>query len=227
MGEISEDDYFDMFTRDGDSEAPATLDDKSVLHFKDDMAALEMFFELKAPPFVSDRVSKLALVIYAFTDASSLGFGDTFLFDDDIEYTIGTWGADEEGESSNYKELRNMVDAVKRHAKDEKLTETMLFFCTNNSTVEIALYHGRSKTSRSLHELVVRLKVMEAKYGFQLLVIHVAGERMKAQGTNGVLRGQLTEGVMNGESMFAFLPMHESALQQCSLVKDWLKDTVG
>jgi hypothetical protein len=59
------------------------------------------------------------------------------------------------------------------------------------------------------------------------LVIHVAGERMKAQGTDGVSRGQLTEGVMNGESMFAFLPMHESALQQSALVKNWLKDTVG
>jgi hypothetical protein len=52
------------------------------------------------------------LVIYAFTDASGVGFGDTFLFDKVIEYTIGTWGKDKEGESSNYKELRNMVDAI-------------------------------------------------------------------------------------------------------------------
>ena len=226
-GEIDESDYVEMMSRDGDDEAPDTLNDTAVLRFEDDLSALEMFFQLEAPPLVSDRVSKLALVIYAFTDASGLGFGDTFLFDSDIEYTIGTWGVDEECESSNYKELRNTVDAIERHAEEGKLTDSMLFFCTDNSTVENALYHGRSKTSRLLHELVVRMKLLEAKYGFQLLVIHISGERMKAQGTDGVSRGQLTEGVMNGISMFAFLPMHETALQRGPLMKGWIRHTFG
>jgi hypothetical protein len=90
----------------------------------------------------------------------------------------------------------------------------MIFFCTHNSTVQNALYHGRLKMSRTLHELVVHMKVLEAKYNCQLLVIHVLGKRMQAQGTDGVSRGQLTEGVMNGESMLSFLPMHETALEQ-------------
>jgi hypothetical protein len=226
-GEVTEEEYCDMLSQDGDAEAPTTLFSDSVLRFTDDLGALELFFEIENPPLVSDRVSKLALVIYAFTDASGLGFGDTFLFDEDIEYTIGTWGIDEEGESSNYKELRNTVDAIERHAEDGKLTESMLFFCTDNSTVENALYHGRSKTSRTLHGLVVRMKLMEAKYNFQLLVIHVAGNRMKAQGTDGVSRGQLTEGVMNGESMFSFLPMHETALERFPDLKHWITDTMG
>jgi hypothetical protein len=68
------------------------------------------------------------MVIYAFTDASGLGFGDTFLFDDDIEYTIGTWGEEEEGESSNYKELRNTVDVIERHGVEGKLSDSMIFF---------------------------------------------------------------------------------------------------
>jgi hypothetical protein len=38
----------------------------------------------------------LALVIYAFTDALGLGFGDTFLFGDEIKYVIGTWSSDKE-----------------------------------------------------------------------------------------------------------------------------------
>jgi hypothetical protein len=79
----------------------------------------EKFFEIKEPPLVSDRVLRMMLVIYAFTYASGLGFGDTFLFDKDIEYTIGTWGGEEKGESSNYKELRNMVDAIERYGKRE------------------------------------------------------------------------------------------------------------
>jgi hypothetical protein len=226
-GEVTEDEYMDMMYQDGMDEAPDTLFSEAVLWFEDDLKALEMFFEIEEPPLVSDRVSRLMLVIYAFTDASGLGFGDTFLFDDDIEYTIGTWGEEEEGESSNYKELRNTVDAIERHAEEGKLSDAMVFFCTDNSTVENALYHGRSKTSKSLHELVVRMKVLEAKYGCQLLVIHVSGNRMKAQGTDGVSRGQLTEGVMNGESMFSFLPMHETALERHPPLKDWLIDTMG
>jgi hypothetical protein len=225
--EITEEEYLDLMTRDGDDKAPAILLSDSVLRFEDDLKALEGFFEIEDPPLVSDRVSKLAMVVYAFTDASGLGFGDTFLFDDDIEYTIGTWGVDEECESSNYKELRNTVDAIERHSSEGKLSECMLFFCTDNSTVENALYHGRSKTSRTLHELVVRMKLMEAKYNFQLLVIHVSGNRMKAQGTDGVSRGQLTEGVMNGESMFSFLPMHETPLERFPGLKGWVKDVMG
>jgi hypothetical protein len=93
--------------------------------------------------------------------------------------------------------------------------------------VENALYNGRSKTSQSLHALVVQMKLLEAKYQCQLLVIHVSGERMKVQGTDGVSRGQLTEGVMNGESMLSFLPMHQTAVQQHLPLKKWLTDTLG
>jgi hypothetical protein len=105
------------------------------------------------------------------------------------------------------------VDAIQQHAEEGTLSELMLFFCMDNSTVESALYHERSKMSRMLHELVVRMKLMVAKHNFQFLVIHVSGERMKAQSMDGVSRGQLTEGVMNGESMFSFLPMHETVLE--------------
>jgi hypothetical protein len=226
-GELSEEEYCEMMEQEENDEAPDTIFSKSVERFADDLCALEMFFRIDEPPLVSDRVSRLLMVVYAFTDASGLGFGDTFLFDNDIEYTIGTWGGEEESQSSNYKELRNTVDAIERHGVDGKLSDSMVFFCTDNSTVENALYHGRSKTSRTLHELVVRMKVLEAKYSCQLLVVHVAGERMKAQGTDGVSRGQLTEGVMNGESMFSFLPMHETALERHPPLKDWISETMG
>jgi hypothetical protein len=115
-GELTEDEYISMLFRDEENTAPERLFSSSVLRFADNLETLEQFFEIKAPPVVSDSVSRLAFVIYAFTDASGLGFRDTFLFDQGIEYTIGTWGSDEEGESSNYKELRNTVDAIERHA---------------------------------------------------------------------------------------------------------------
>jgi hypothetical protein len=149
-GGVTEEEYLKMISREGNEEAPTTLFSNSVLYFSDNLVALELFFETEDPPLVSDQVSKLALVIYTFTEASDLGFGDTFLFDKEIEYTIDTWGIDEEGESSNYKELQNTVDAIEPHAEEGTLLESMLFFCMDNWTVENALYHGRSKMSRSL-----------------------------------------------------------------------------
>jgi hypothetical protein len=217
--EISEEMYFELMARSSEDEPPELLFAENVERFQDDLAALEQFFEIEEAPLVVDRVSRLVMVVYGFTDASGLGFGDTFLFDDKIEYVIGTWGSDEEKESSNYKELRNTVDSIERHAVEGKLTDSSLYFCTDNSTVKNELYHGRSKTSRLLHGLVVRMQLLEARYSFQVLMVHVSGERMKAQGTDGVSRGQLTEGVMNGKSMFSFLPMHETALERSPLIQ--------
>jgi hypothetical protein len=72
-----------------------------------------------------------------------------------------------------------MVDAIERHALDGKFRESMIYFCMDNSTVDNALFHGRSRESCLLHELVVRLKVLEAHHGFQLLVVHVSRKRMQ------------------------------------------------
>jgi hypothetical protein len=226
-GEITDDDYFKMMSRTTEGEAPDLVFDSLVTRFHDDLEAMELLLSKDSPPIITDRVSRVLLVIYAFTDASGLGFGDTFLMRGNIEYTIGVWGSAVEAESSNYRELRNTVDAIERHALDGKLSESMIFFCTDNSTVENALYHGRSRESRLLHELVVRMKVLEAHYGFKLLVIHVSGKRMQAQGTDGVSRGQLSEGVMNGEPMMSYVPLHESALERSPILKDWLKEFIS
>jgi hypothetical protein len=226
-GSLSEETYAEMIARSSGGDPPSLVYDSLVSRFQDDLAAMERLFAIATPPIISDRVTRFLTVIYAFTDASGLGFGDTFLIKGNIEYTIGIWGADEEAESSNYRELKNTVDAIERHALDGKLSESMIYFCTDNSTVENALYHGRSRESRLLHELVVRLKVLEAEHGFQLLVIHVSGKRMQAQGTDGVSRGQLSEGVMNGESMMSFVPLHETALERSPELKGWLKNFIS
>jgi hypothetical protein len=157
-GTMDEDTYFKMMSCSTEGEAPEIVFDTLVKSFPDDLAALDK----DTPPVISDRVSRILTVIYAFTDASGLGFGDTFLIKGNIEYTIGVWGKKEAAQSSNYIELCNTMDAIERHAVDGKLEESAIYFCTNNSTMENALYHGRSKESRSLHELVVRLKVLEA-----------------------------------------------------------------
>jgi hypothetical protein len=53
---------------------------------------------------------------------------------------------------------------------------------------------------------------MRAKCKIQL--IHVAGTRMIEQGTDGLSRGNMIEGVMTGKRMLDFIPIHKSALER-------------
>ena len=56
--------------------------------------------------------------------------------------------------------------------------------------VERSLFKGNS-SSEKLYELVVKVvRSLEVKYGFKLLVTHVSGKRMIAQGTDGISRGE-------------------------------------
>jgi hypothetical protein len=50
-------------------------------------------------------------------DASGKGFGSTVLGKNGIRYRIGTWEADAEDASSNFREFKNVVCALKRKEK--------------------------------------------------------------------------------------------------------------
>jgi hypothetical protein len=78
--------------------------------------------------------------------------------------------------------------ALRCQAKAGALASSKVFFFTYNSTAELAI-HGGSATSLKLHELIIKLRVMQAQYGFRLLVCHCAGTCMIAQGTDGVSGG--------------------------------------
>jgi hypothetical protein len=60
----------------------------------------------------------------------------------------------------------------------------------------------------------------------QLQVIHVAGTRMILQGTDGLSRGNLTEGVMAGIPMLQFVPLHLSPLDRYAALLSWIQDWV-
>ena len=70
-------------------------------------------------------------------------------------------------------------------------------------------------------------KRLELHTGSRFLVTHVSGERMKAQGTDGLSRGQLREGVSLGLAMNAFCPWGNSALQRSPDLKLWLQSWIG
>jgi hypothetical protein len=116
-----------------------------------------------------------------------LGFADSFLKANGIDYCVGVCGLDEEGDSSNCKELKNCVGAIRRQAESGALTGSELFFFTDNAVAELAIYKG-SANSPKLHTPLVELRVLQAKYGFRLVVCHCTGTRMIAQGMDGPTR---------------------------------------
>ena len=52
--------------------------------------------------------------------------------------------------------------------------------------------------------------------------VHVSGTRMQKQGSDALSRGNLTEGVMRGEEMTAFIPLHLSAFDRSKELKTWI-----
>ena len=61
------------------------------------------------------------------------------------------------------------------------------------------------------------------QYGCQAFVSHIAGTRMIAQGGDGLSRGALNEGVMQGEDFLSFIPFHLSAVERDPKMIDWIR----
>jgi hypothetical protein len=197
-----------------------------VSRFRDDIFALKELLSSKEPPLVTLRTNSVYEVVYGFGDASGKGFGSTMLSSRGIKYRIGLWGADDEDESSNWKEFENQVEALEQEAADGNLANSMVFFYTDNSTVESCLYKGNSSSSK-LFELMVRMRKLEMTHNARIIVSHVSGKRMIKEGTDGVSRGQLREGVTAGESMLSFIPSNEDPLDRAPKLKSWIQSWAG
>ncbi len=159
---------------------------------------------------------------YSFGDASSGGFRATVERPSGLHGHYGLWKRDKEGQSLNYRELRNLVDTVEEEAKEGYLKGGKLWLFMDNSTVESCFHHGGS-SSKLLHKLVLRLSKAEMKYRFSLHVVHVAGTRMIAQGTDGLSRGIMLEGLVCGNDMLSFVDLSKTALERHQGVLDYVK----
>ena len=101
-----------------------------------------------------------------------------------------------------------------------------MILATDNTTVESAIFKGNS-SSQLLFDLILRFKFLEFRTGSKFVITHVSGERMKAQGTDGISRGSIREGVSLGQSMLAFCPWHVSALERSPKLQPWLESHFG
>jgi hypothetical protein len=198
-----------------------------VPHLHLDLKALEFLLGADTPAEVMLRASRVFTVLYGVADASGKGFGSTVLGKDGIRYRIGTWEADTEESSSNLCEFENVVCcSLPAEAAAGALQGSIIFMCTDNSPVEAALAKGNS-SSQKLFDLVLQVRRLEMDHLAQIIMLHVSGKRMKAQGTDGVSQRQIKEGVLAGHGMMTFILFHLSALQRSPGLRDWITTWLG
>ena len=87
------------------------------------------------------------------------------------------WTAQEEAVSSNFKEFKNLVATTEAEVASGRMQRCKFFLFTDNSTAARCFHRGSSK-SKKLHDLVLRLRVLEMEHGLLIHLIHVSGARM-------------------------------------------------
>jgi hypothetical protein len=199
---------------------------KAVPRLKDDLRALTSLTSSEAPPLRLVRPCKVRSVRYGFGDASGSGFGSTFSAPGAILYRHGIWGDDGAGKSSNWRELTNLVETLELEAMEGRLQGCEVFVFTDNTMAEAAFFRG-TLSSPMLFDLVLRLRKLEVAQQCLLHVVHVAGTRMIGQGSDGLSRGNLTEGVMVGRSMTSYVPLGTSALERSPTLESWIRSWAG
>jgi hypothetical protein len=56
----------------------------------------------------------------------------------------------------------------------------------------------------------------------RIVLVHVAGKRMIWQGSDGLSQGDKNAGVMNGEEMMSFVPLHLRANDRSDNLMSWV-----
>jgi hypothetical protein len=191
-----------------------------------DLSALNELFAPSKPTLRLVRGHAIQFALFGFGDASGGGFGSSWEKAGKVSYRFGTWGEDMDGESSNLREMTNLVDTLDEMGDQGALKGAEIFLFTDNSTSEAAYYNGSSK-SEKLFNLVLRVKKLEMHRQAKIHIIHVSGERMKEQGSDGLSRGNLNVGVMAGKRMIDFVPIHLTAFERSASLMPWLDLFIG
>ena len=197
---------------------------KALPRLKGDFEILKRLTQPEAPPKVVRRRKKMASAAYGFGDASGSGFGNAIEVEGTLHSEFGEWSVEVEDKHSNYKELRNLVNAVKKAYSRGLLKDCELFLFTDNFVAECGYYNGGSNRNKELDALVHELWRLQMGGDFTLNVYHVAGTRMISCGVDGLSRGDKSEGIATGMSVLKFIPIHLSAAERSPGVLDWIKD---
>jgi hypothetical protein len=215
-----------VFTRrHQDADQPTKV--KVVDRLADDLTALKTLFDHDKPPRRLVRGKAIKEAEYGFGDASGKGFGASWeVRNGELYYRLGTWGTDMSNQSSNLRELKNLLETLEIMARLGHLTGFEIFICTDNSVSEAAYFNG-SSSSKELFNCIIRLRQLEMGHGCKIYIFHVSGKRMIKQGTDGLSRGNFTEGSMKGKSVIEYIPFNLTALERSPTLKPWLDSWTG
>jgi hypothetical protein len=107
---------------------------------KQDLGAILQLTEGEQPQVQRVRSKLTITAYYGFGDASFGGFGATVERPGGLHGHFGLWGKDNEEQSSNYQELCNLVDTVKKETNEGHLRGGELWLFTDNSTAESCFF---------------------------------------------------------------------------------------
>mmetsp|Transcript_22933 Transcript_22933/g.34778 ORF Transcript_22933/g.34778 Transcript_22933/m.34778 type:complete len:214 (-) Transcript_22933:280-921(-) len=122
-----------------------------------DMQALKALFQGEGPLVREVRCRSSTNFYYGFGDASGTSFGSSFEKDQCIEFEFGQWCTESSEQSSNWRELKNVVEAVRGFVEKHDLYGAEIFIFTDNTTAEGAFWKGITP-SRRLFNLVLELR---------------------------------------------------------------------
>jgi hypothetical protein len=206
---------------------PAPRDINKIPLLRIDVDILLKFFSHPNPVQVIFRpIRGAAYVAYGAGDASGEGFGSNI-------HPLGLapllrhgfWCTEDSEQSSNWRELRNLVDAVRVEAESGRLAGRELWLATDNSTTAAAYHHGAAGSPR-LHQLATELRMLTLVGNFVLNIFHVAGTRMIEIGVDGLSRGEKHIGALLGTPQSA-APLHLSPLERAPPLRVWLEGWIG
>jgi hypothetical protein len=124
-------------------------------------------------------------------------------------------------QTSNYRELGNLVHTLEDGVASGRLSHSEVWIFTGNTTAEGVFWKGHSPYPH-LNKLALRLRLLEMDGLVRSQMVHVPGTRMISQGTDGLSRGDLAEGVMTGQSILQHVPVRYSAVVRQPSLLQWL-----
>jgi len=103
---------------------------------KMDLEALNMLMSPTHPPLRTIRSSRVCEVYYGFGDASGSAFGATFGGKGSTYFEYGQWTTEGSEQSSNWRELSNLVDSLASYVAAKTFDGSEVFLFTDNTTAE-------------------------------------------------------------------------------------------
>ena len=188
---------------------------------KSDLFALRKLLEGDTSYKVPVRVRSNGWVEYGMGDASRDGLGAVFHINGNLLFRYGQWASAISEAFSNYRDLRNLVEAMEAHVRNRKLRDCEVFLLTDNLVAENSFYKGTS-SSETLFGLVPRLRKLELEGDIILHMIHVSGKRMIASRVDVLSKRDTTKGVMKENCVLSYFPFHLGSEQRITELLPWI-----